>query len=168
MRTAGIWWRVLAMAAVAGLAAGGCTITVGPGNDDDGDDDGGGTPTPTTVTVRIVNSTTDWLDPQIFVGPPGVFGDALFVPEYKRTGFGAGGVGIIEAGGQASFTLNCGEFGVIATFGGIFGPDLGNPLDQGTQRAVDGSTLQCGETVGFAFRNEGNTLLTSITVGEVP
>lgn len=137
---------------------GGCVIEFVPVDD-------GTTDPATTITVRIINNTNLPLDPQLYLGSPDGGVEGLFVAENKRTDFGVGTLGIMLARSDTSFTVDCGELGLIGTLGGIFGDDLQNPLGSGHQVVLqENVNVNCGDVVTFAFNAQGSTLITSYAV----
>jgi hypothetical protein len=148
----------LLVAVGVGLAVAGCTITIGQPQDTT-------PPAPTTMTVKLVNRTTMPLDPQIYVGSVTDGLDVLFAPANQRTSFGFAGLGLIEAGKDASFTVGCDDEVYIATFGGVFGDDLSAPVGQGQQIVLEQDlSVRCGDVAQFTFTADGNTLRTSVTI----
>ncbi len=153
--------RLAGLAILAALLMGGCTVTVIPGGDANNPPT-----TPTTVTIRIYNNTSKPLDPQIYVGGP-VDGGAtgLFIPDYRRIGFGVGSLGIMEAHTAASLTVDCGQLLLFGTAGGVFGDDLLAPDGTGRQVVLqENANVLCGDTVTFTFTSEGSKLITTYSV----
>ena len=145
-------------AVCVGLAVLGCTITIGPPQDTT-------PPVPTTITVKLVNRTTKPLDPQVYVGSVSDGVDVLFAPANLQTGFGFAGLGLIEAGKDASFTVGCDQQVYVATAGGIFGNDLSAPVAQGQQIVLEQDlSVRCGDVAQFTFTADGNSLRTSYMI----
>lgn len=139
------------------LATGGCGVRVVS--------DDTSPPASTTITVRIINNTNYPLDPQIYIGTVDAGAAGLFVAANKYTDFGVGGLGTMLGRTEASFTVNCGELGLIGTQGGIFGEDLQEPLGSGRQVILqENVNVNCGDEVTFAFSAEGDSLITSYGV----
>ena len=113
----------------------------------------------------MVNQTGKPLDPQLFIGPVSAGSTALFVPANKRTDFGFGGLGLLEANGTAQVTIGCDQVVFIGTQGGIFGDDLTNPVAQGQALALQaGLSVPCGDVLTFTYTAAGSTLRTSYAV----
>lgn len=148
----------LGLLAVAWLTMGGCVITITPEP----------TPpsTPTTITVRIVNSTTKPLDPQIYIAPVDVGVENMFQPVYKRTNFGFGGLGVLQPLTSESFTVTCGQLGLVGTDGGIAGDNLADPAVPKGQRFVlqEGVGVQCGYIVEFRFDLVGGQVVNGYAI----
>jgi hypothetical protein len=141
------------------LAALGCTITI------DGSGDGSQPPPGTAIRVFVVNDTTKPLDAEMFVGSIANGLDHLFDAANKRTDFGIGNIGILDAAGQGSFTITCADPVFIGTQGGAFGDDLRNPSGHGEQFVLqEGLSVRCGDTVTFVFTAAGNTLQVGVAV----
>ena len=158
MRSSRLPFRGAALVALTVvLIGGGCIVRVVP--------DDTTPPAATTITVRIVNDTIFPLDPQIYIGPIAGGTEGLFVGANKYTDFGVGSTGVMLGGRDATFTVNCGELGLIGTLGGIFGDDLGEPLGSGRQVVLqEDLNVNCGDTVTFAFSAQGDTLITTFAV----
>lgn len=152
------WTRaVIFLTAIVWLPMGGCVITVDPINNPPA--------TPTTITVRIVNNTTKALDPQIYIAAADVGADNLFQAQYKRTNFGVGNLGTLLPGTSATFSVQCGQLGLVGTQGGIFGDDLNNPLDQGDKIVLqENVSVQCGYQIEFRFDQRLTTLINTYSV----
>jgi hypothetical protein len=139
------------------LAAGGCTIHIGP---QDGGDD-----TPTSIFITMVNDTGTALDPQIYVADASNGLDHLYDGSNQRTDFGLGGRGIIEPGKDATIATACDPPVFIATEGGLYGDDLDNPAGQGPPIMLEqDQSVRCGDHVTFTFSVVDGALQTSYTV----
>lgn len=148
------------LAVCAGLAVAGCTITIGVPAD-------GNPPAPTTMTVKVVNHTDKPLDPQIYVGSVSAGLDGLFAAANQQTSFGFAGLGLVEAGKEASFTIGCDQHVYIATAGGVFGDDLSAPIAQGQQIVLEQDlSVRCGDVAQFTFTASGDALHTSVSIAQ--
>ncbi|HPM23092.1 MAG TPA: hypothetical protein PLP66_04265 [Phycisphaerae bacterium] len=142
---------------VLALAAAGCTIQFGP--------DDNPPPQPSTITIKLYNGTTKPLDPEIYVGAISGGLGQLFTSANKRTDFGFAGLGLVEAGKEATLSVNCGAGVYIATAGGLYGDDLNAPLGEGQQIVLqEDLNVRCGDIVRFTFNPAGSSLETSYTV----
>jgi hypothetical protein len=140
-------------------AVAGCTVHLA------GSDGGTQTPPPSAIAVRITNDTGKPLDPQLYIGPAAGGSAGLFIPANKRTDFGFGGLGLLEAGAAIEVTIPCDPAVLIGTAGGIFGDNLATPTGQGQPLVLDSSlNVPCGNVLTFTFTANGNALKISYSV----
>ncbi|GEM_PF-2400127 len=159
----------LCMAGLIAMMPGSCMLTVSPGAGESGGGAGSdpGNGTGTTITVRIVNDTPNTLDPEIYVAATSGQPADLFVAGNKYTDFGVGRLGILVAGGNASFTVDCDAAAMIGTRGGSFGGgddgnDLNNPAGTGLQRVLTRELVFfCGDTITFTYHRDGEGFTTT-------
>lgn len=168
--------RVLAwsacLVAMAVLIPGGCTVTLDPTNPADpntGGDDGGGDNV-STLTIRIVNSTPNTLDPQIYIANEPVDLDTLFDASRKYTNYGVGRLGLLARNSSDSFMIDCADARVIGTRGGSFGGDtdgndLNNPAGSGRQLVLTQELVFfCGDEITFTYSESGDGFTTSFDI----
>jgi hypothetical protein len=150
------------------LLHGGCVITVDPNDGGDGNGDGNGDGTAEQVTIRIVNTTPNTLDPEIYLSATPVDESGLFQASNKYTLFGVGRLGLLAGSDSESFTIDCAEARVVGTRGGSFGGgtdnnDLTDPAGTGTQRIlVQDQVFTCGERITFTYRRSGDGFITTL------
>lgn len=145
---------LLTLSAVAG-----CAFQIG---DSDGDAQ---TAPPSAIIVKIINNTGKPLDPQLYIGAASAGSQGLFTSVNKRTDFGFGGLGVLEAGATIELTVACDAALLIGTAGGIFGDNLNVPTGQGQSLVLDSSlNVPCGNVLTFTFTASGSTLRTSYSV----
>lgn len=149
------------------LLAVGCIITDGGGNDNNnGNDNSGGGGGANSITVRVINTTSVTLDPEIYLTGDAITDPTqLFSAERKFTSFGVGGRGLLADFDSDSFTLACGSVRVIGTRGGSFGDDLNNPDGAGQQRILaQDAGFVCGDVITLTFSRSSGEFTTSVTV----
>lgn len=163
-------WRAwvsgtLICAATLLLPGAGCIITIEP-DPNGGGGDGGGDPVPQTITIRVVNSTSTGLDPQIYTSGDPVSSDELFNDGNKFTSFGFLNLGALDRFSSDDFDVNCSDARVLGTRGGAFGQDpLNNPEGNGTQVVLSQDvSVFCGGTVVFTYSRSGSGFTTSFQV----
>ncbi|MEW6249850.1 MAG: hypothetical protein AB1716_04330 [Planctomycetota bacterium] len=160
------WPSGLRCAAKVGLAALGCALLAGGCTIDLGlrDDPPPVNPAP-LITVQVINQTSKPLDPQVYIGRVAYGRDLLFDPVNKRTDFGFATIGLVAAGEQAEFTVECGVPVYIATAGGIYGDNLAVPLGAGQPKILEeGASVTCGDVITFTYTASGAALQTSYSV----
>jgi hypothetical protein len=149
---------IIACLLSAGLLLGGCIVTVEP-------DGPGGGPRGTTITIRVVNSTTTTIDPDIYIATEAATVEQLFVPQRKYTAFGVGKLGVLAPASSDEFTLPCDRVAVLGTLGGKFGDDLTMPDGTGRQIVLTRDlNLFCNGRVTFTYSGSRGAYTTSFTV----
>lgn len=157
---------VVALLPIAiGLVLGGCagyTIEFGPPQASEPNNP---TTAPVLISVRVVNQTGKPLDPEIYASFIADGADKIFEPGNKRTSYGFGGLGLLEANSQGAFAINCDQGVYIATKGGAFGDDLSQPIGRGQQYIFEeDKSVLCGDTLVFTFSASASTLITQVTI----
>ncbi|MCG3126824.1 MAG: hypothetical protein CHACPFDD_01679 [Phycisphaerae bacterium] len=147
------------------ILAAGCIITDG-GGDDNNNDNGGGGGGANSITIRLINTTSVTLDPEIYLTTDAITDpDQLFTADRKYTSFGVGGRGLLADFDSDSFTLACTAVRVIGTRGGLFGDDLNNPDGAGQQRILaQDAGFVCGDVITLTYSRSGGEYTTSISV----
>lgn len=158
----GFWRSILSLAGIA-IVLGGCVVEVGP-PDDDGDD-GGGDPTAQTITIRVTNSASVTLDPEIYISATPVSAEELFTDANKFTAFGVGTLGLLGGNDSDTFEVDCASARVIGTKGGRFGDDLNDPQGTGQQVILTQDlSIFCGGQLRLTYSGSGSTFNTNFTV----
>jgi hypothetical protein len=163
MTTRTVFWRSALVAAALAFAVGGCAVEVDPDGDDGGDD--GGDPTAQTITIRVTNSASVTLDPEIYISATPVSAEELFTDANKFTAFGVGTLGLLGGNDSDTFEVDCAAARVIGTKGGRFGDDLNNPQGAGQQVILTQDlSIFCGGTLRLTYSGSGSTFNTNFTV----
>lgn len=162
-------WSVCLLGLVT-LVPGGCTITIDPNFPLDPNTGGNDPNDATTLTIRVVNSTGNTLDPQIYLADGPVDLAGLFTASRKYTDYGVGRLGLLAKNTSDSFTIDCSEARVIGTRGGSFGGgddgnDLNNPAGSGRQLVLTQELVFfCGDRITFTYDQSGGGFTTSFDI----
>jgi hypothetical protein len=158
-------WRAACLVSLALLLPGGCVVTVEPTDNGDGNGDDGAGNGVTTITIRVINTTSTGLDPEVYIADEPVTRDELFVASRKYTDFGVFGLGVIAEHSSDSFTLECSAARVVGTAGGKFGDDIKNPVGSGTERFLaQDYQFRCGERITFTYSQTASGFNTTVIV----
>lgn len=158
--------RLAALALVAALSMGGCTVIVDNNNNNGNSNDNSNRPP--GIRIKVVNKTNVTLDPELFIlAQVTVDPNLIFQPGNRFTRYGVGTRGLLGPNGSDEVDLDCETTYTIATFGGAFGDDLDNPLGRGTQRILLlGSSFTCGDLITLTFSGSAGSYVTTVAVSQ--